>query len=239
MFKKLCKKLMDMALSAFLWLSSVKGLTLPLSEITNLFLSPRVSFMQDRLSRFMAENGLVSAVKFSKGWSSEVYLTEDIKGKKFALKLEKGKSPRRDMARKEAENLRFANSLGIGPELVCSDSKSGAILMEYIEGTTFGNWLLDERPSAAMLSAFLRLLMRQAEKMDNAGLSHGQLAGRGKNILVRRMGCNCEPVIIDFEKASRSRKCNNARQLSSFLFCNPNSVIAKTVKETLGETVPD
>jgi len=66
--------------------------------------------------------------------------------------------------------------------------------------------------------------------MDEIGLDHGQLAGKGANIIVKR---NLRPVIIDFEKASQKRKCHNVNQLKSFLFRNPNSEIAKKVKEII------
>ncbi|MFH1663489.1 MAG: hypothetical protein ABH986_01615, partial [archaeon] len=59
---------------------------------------------------------------------------------------------------------------------------------------------------------------------------HGQLAGRGVNILV----CKGLPVIIDFEKASIQRKTHNRTVLESFLFKNPHSLITKKVKEILG-----
>ena len=67
--------------------------------------------------------------------------------------------------------------------------------------------------------------------MDEIGLDHGQLAGKGRNILVRKN----RPVIIDFEKASQVRKPGNFSQLKSFLFLNPHSSISGKVKEILGE----
>jgi predicted Ser/Thr protein kinase len=48
--------------------------------------------------------------------------------------------------------------------------------------------------------------------------------------LVKKNGL---PVIIDFEKASQSRKCKNERQLNGFLFRNPNSALVKKISEIL------
>jgi predicted Ser/Thr protein kinase len=67
------------------------------------------------------------------------------------------------------------------------------------------------------------------EFLTGLGLDHGQIAGRGKNILVR----NDLAVIIDFEKASQVRKCNNENKVKSFLFKSPHSAIVKKVKKIL------
>ena len=69
--------------------------------------------------------------------------------------------------------------------------------------------------------------------MDEIGLDHGQLAGRGRNILVRLP--ETLPVIIDFEQASIKRKAHNEKVLIDFLNLNPNSKIAEKVIGLLGE----
>jgi len=180
---------------------------------------------------FLSRKNLKIAGKISKGYSSEVFLVQDRKGKKFALKVEKGKSPRRDFLRKETENLKAANSINVGPKLIDYDSESKAVLMEFIEGVTFEKYLFETNVSKKQLHKFISELLKQAKKMDEIGLDHGQLAGKGRNILVRKN----RPVIIDFEKASQVRKPGNFSQLKSFLFLNPHSSISGKVKEILGE----
>ena len=100
--------------------------------------------------------------------------------------------------------------------------------MEFIKGKTFNEWLF-ANPSKKELEKCLNELFLQAKKLDEIGLDHGQLAGKGKNILVR----NGLPVIIDFEKASQNRKCHNCTQLEAFIYRNPNSAIAKKINEIL------
>jgi len=180
---------------------------------------------------FLGRRKLKVSGKISKGYSSDVFLVKDMKGRKFALKVEKGKSPRKDFFRKETENLKAANSIGVGPKLIDCDLESKAVLMEYIQGITFGKYLLETNVSKQQLHKFITELLKQAKRMDEIGLDHGQLAGKGSNILVRKN----KPVIIDFEKASQARKPGNVNQLKSFLFLNPHSSVPKRVKEILGD----
>ena len=168
--------------------------------------------------------------KIGKGYSSEIFLVED-KGKKLVLKKEKTKSPRIDMVEKECKNLYLANSVGIGPMLFAYDLENRVILMEFVDAFTFNEWLFKHTPNRLELHAFLHELFSQARQLDKIGLDHGQLAGKGKNILVRK--ADLAPVIIDFEKASSNRKCHNVSQLESFLYRSKRSAITKKVAEIL------
>lgn len=175
-------------------------------------------------------NGLKVVRRIGKGFSSEIFLIE-IGGKNFALKKEKPKSPRIDMVKKEAENLLLANSFGIGPKLFGFDLQNRELLIEYIDGYTFNEWLFKHAPTKKQLEKFFKELFLQAKKLDSIGLDHGQLGGKGKNILVKKNGFS--PVIIDFEKASQHRRCHNASQLESLVFKSRYSSITKKVKEIL------
>jgi len=148
----------------------------------------------------------------------------------MVAKMERADSTRFKMAEREAENLKKANSVGIGPKLLAKDLKARIILMEFVDGPSFSDWLFSG-PDKKTLKKFVEELERQAKALDKIGLDHGQLAGRGKNILVR----DGKPVIIDFEKASSKRKCHNFSVVQGFLFRNPNGTIAKKVGEILGE----
>jgi putative serine/threonine protein kinase len=187
--------------------------------------------VNSRLSVFLAANSLQFVQRISKGFSSEVFEVRDRNGKRFALKIEKDKSPRREMVQKEARYLAQANAVGVGPNLFGFDLDNRCILMELVEGEPFGKWVLKESVSEKQLRRVVVSLLEQAKKLDSLGLDHGQLAGKGKNILVKPDG---EPVIIDFEKASDHRKVHNRTQLGAFLFRNPNSPVAKRVQELLG-----
>ncbi len=197
----------------------------------------RISHFSGRIENFISKNSLRLLGKISKGYSSEIFLAENSKGQRLAMKVEKSKSPRRHMVQKEAAHLKIANEAGIGPKLVSFDLENKIILMEFIDGITFGKWLLEKNPSKKILNKFIDALFQQARKLDEIALDHGQLAGKGSNILVRKKGNSFEPVIIDFEKSSIVRKCKNARQLEGMLFYNKHSVIAEKIRGILGKEI--
>jgi putative serine/threonine protein kinase len=186
---------------------------------------------ESRLRVFLEKKGLFLVKTLAKGFSSRVFLVKDGKGKKFAVKLERFDSPRKDQVEREARNLMKVNRERIGPKLVAWSKKERALLLEYVEGPTFSAWLLEKHPAKKEVKKVVKALLRQAKKLDCMHLDHGQLAGKGKNILVRK----ALPVILDFEKASEKRKPHNVSQLKAFLFCNPHSAIAKKVREKMRE----
>lgn len=191
--------------------------------------------LEKRLSSYLKEHNLTLISKISKGYSSEIYKVQKphAKDKKqnFALKIEKQKSLRAEMAEREAANLRFANKLKIGPKLIGCDTEKRIILMEFIEGITLSEFL-NSNPKPDELKIVLRRLFAQAHKLDKAGLSHGQLGGKLANVLVRNREKGIpEPVIIDFEKASTMRKPNNVLQLTGMLILNKYSVFTKKIRE--------
>jgi len=180
-----------------------------------------------RLDAFLKQKRLSLEKELAKGFSSRVFLVK--KGKKnYALKVERDKSRRKDMLRKEVKNLRLANSAGIGPRLVSFSTENRCILMEYIPGPSLREWVFGKRKFNESIKVIRELLV-QAQKLDSLGLSHGQLAGKGANIIVS----NGRPVIIDFEKASSNRKSKNFSQLFAFLFLNPHGSVKKRVWEII------
>ncbi len=189
--------------------------------------------MDRGLQDFLERRRLSLSQKLGRGHSSQIFLVWDRSGKKFVAKVERPDSTRFKMAEREAENLEKANSVGVGPKLVSFNLRNRIIFMEFIQGKTFAEWLF-AGPSKNQLKSFIRELQRQAKALDKLGLDHGQLAGKGKNILVRKG----KPVIIDFEKASSKRKCHNLSTIEAFLFKNPHGVIAKKVREILFNEKP-
>lgn len=182
---------------------------------------------------FLKQNSFELVRKIAHGYSSEVFLARHLpSGNLFALKIEKEKSRRVKMLEKEVGNLLLANSEGIGPRLFAFDPLERIVVMEFVEGLQFNKWL-ELGPSKKQLSLFVKKLQAQAKKLDVLKLDHGQLAGKGKNILARKAGKNFEPVIVDFEKGSQCRKCHNFSRLDGFLFKNPKSFVSRKVKQIL------
>lgn len=184
--------------------------------------------MDKSLESFLREKNLSFCQSLGRGRSSHIFLVKNLSGKRFVAKVERSDSTRFKMAEREAENLGKANSRGVGPKLEGFDLGKKIILMEFVEGQTFSEWLFSN-PERKALKSFTKALLGQAKALDRIGLDHGQLAGRGKNILVRKN----KPVIIDFEKASCQRKCHNLSTIEAFLFRNPNGMVAKKVREIM------
>lgn len=178
---------------------------------------------------FLQEKKLELVERIAKGFSSEIFLVKNAQGKKLALKIERKDSPRKMMVEKEVENLKKANSVGVGPKLVEWDFQRRIILYEFIEGITFNKWI-NSIPEKKDLKEFLTELFSQARKLDEIGLDHGQLAGKGTNIIVDK---NLRPVLVDFEKASSHRKCHNTTRLTSFIVLNKKSGLTKKIKQIL------
>ncbi|MBS3061594.1 MAG: hypothetical protein J4215_03360 [Candidatus Diapherotrites archaeon] len=184
-----------------------------------------------RLETYLAKKKLTAVEKISRGFSAEIYLVQTQTGKKRALKIERDDSPRRDFIYKESEYLKMANHVQVGPKLIDADYENRVVLMTFVDGIPFGKWALEKTTTKTKLNRCIQSLLKQADQLDRIGLDHGQLAGKGKNILVTKTG---QPVIIDFEKASPVRKPHNRGQIESFLFKNPHSFLVKTVKEKTG-----
>ena len=183
----------------------------------------------ERVQAFCSARGLALEKPLAKGYSSIVYLVRGKAGEPFALKAEKDKSTRRFMVEQEAACLSLVNRTGVGPRLVDFDKESKCLLLEFIEGQTFDRFL-DSNPSKAALQTAIGSLQEQAKAMDEIGVDHGQLAGRGRNILVKPDHSVC---VLDFEKASYVRKCHNASTVEAFLFRNKGSVVARKVAAIL------
>jgi len=181
------------------------------------------------LDSFLVEKNLFLVGGLGRGHSSNVFLVADSRGVKFVAKVERLDSTRFRMAERESGFLKLANSVGVGPKLFSFDLERRIILMEFVDGVTFDGWLFSN-PGKKALGSFVEELFRQAIALDGIGLDHGQLAGRGRNILVR----GSKPIIIDFEKASVNRRCHNLSSLQSFLVKNPHSAVSKKVRVILG-----
>jgi len=134
-----------------------------------------------------------------------------IRGRQVALKIMRSDSSRESLEG-EASNLEFANSFGVGPRLY--GARKNAIAMEHIRGENFARWLEGETRTEAVRRAVLDTLW-QCLALDIHGLDHGELSDAKKHIIISEGGRAC---IIDFESASRSRKCRNLTSVVSYLF---------------------
>lgn len=134
--------------------------------------------------------------------------------KVYALKIRRTDADRESF-KDEAEKLKIANDVGVGPKLVgVSDN---FLLMELVEGEYFPEWVEALGPeNAETLRRVLRRLLEKARRLDEIGLDHGELTRAPRHIIVS----GGEPRLIDFESASTERRTSNITSLTQYLFIN-------------------
>ncbi|MGI6589825.1 MAG: hypothetical protein ACOX1V_04160 [Candidatus Iainarchaeum sp.] len=186
--------------------------------------------------------------QIAKGWSSYIWLVKNKKGEEFVLKEVREKSPRKDLANREGKMLLLANSVGVGPKVKEINFEKNFVVMEYIKGEKFFDFILSKRfegeITQTQIYELIKELFRQLYLLDTINLSHNQLQ-IGKNILVKQIFdkekkvIKYYPVIIDFEKATiKEKNCTkNLGQLFAMCFYNPNGIIAKRIREKLNLTI--
>jgi len=151
---------------------------------------------------------------------------------KVALKVRRVDADRAGMQR-EAEMLRRANAVGVGPRLLAVTENF--LVMEFIHGKAFPLWIeeLKGRKTKVLIRAVLQDLLEQGWRMDKAGLDHGELSRAPKHILINEED---KPHILDFETASINRRCSNVTSLCQYLLLG--SPTAKVVEKRLGRKIP-
>ncbi|MBA7490326.1 hypothetical protein ES702_00863 [subsurface metagenome] len=148
------------------------------------------------------------------------------KGEKVALKIRRVDADRSGMQH-EAEMLRNANSVRVGPRLL--GASKNFLLMQLIDGDLLPKWL-EKRSEKARVRKVLREVLEQCWLLDKIGLDHGELSHAPKHLIIDKEG---KPFIVDFETASLNRKPSNVTSVCQFFFIS--GVVAKKVAEKLGE----
>jgi len=134
----------------------------------------------------------------------------------------------------EAEHLKSANSIGVGPK--CLGGTADVLAMEFIEGLSLPLWLesLTGRGRRARVRRVVKPLLEQCVRMDAYGLDHGELSRAHKNVIVSN---NDSARILDFESASVIRRPSNFTSLTQYLFLGGS--IAKKMVKVIGSVNRD
>jgi putative serine/threonine protein kinase len=147
---------------------------------------------------------------------------------KVALKIRRVDADRAGMQH-EAEMLRRANAVDVGPRLI--NVTENFLLMEFVEGTLLPRWVeaLRGRGTRSRIRRVLRAVLEQCYVLDEAGLDHGELSRAPKHIIVDPYD---HPHLVDFETASVNRRVSNVTSICQYLFIG--SQVAKKIKRKLG-----
>jgi putative serine/threonine protein kinase len=177
---------------------------------------------------FVGEKRAFDLCVLGKGYVGIVVVAYTDRGK-AALKIRRVDADRAGMQR-EAEMLRKANQIGVGPKLF--GVTENFLLMDFIEGMLLPKWIeaLRGRGTKARIRKVLRQVLEQCWRLDRAGLDHGELSRAPKHVIISD---NDTPYIVDFEAASTSRKVSNVTSICQYLFIG--SPLAKTLTKKLGK----
>ncbi len=181
-----------------------------------------------KMIEFVGEKSAFDVPVLGKGCVGIVVAALTDRGR-AALKVRRVDADRAGMQR-EAEMLRKANSVGVGPILL--GISENFLMMEFVEGTLLPQWveMLKGRGTKSRIRRVLREVLEQCWKLDELGLDHGELSRAPKHVIV---GGRDNPCLVDFETASLHRRVSNVTSLCQYLFIG--SQAAKTIRKKLGE----
>ena len=148
---------------------------------------------------------------------------------RVALKIRRTDADRTEM-RHEAEMLRMANRVDVGPRLL--GFTENLLMMEFVDGLLIPRWIetLEDKGNARLrVRGVLKDILEQCWRLDETGLDHGELSRASKHIIIDEEGRAC---ILDFETASNRRKVANVTSVSHYLFMRGKT--ADLIREKTG-----
>jgi len=156
-----------------------------------------------------------------KGYVGIVVLGK-MQDKKTAVKIRRTDSPR-DRMKGEAEFLKIANDVKVGPKLI--NSSKNFMVMEYLDGKRIVDWIKDlkGKGSASKLKSTARKILEDCYKLDQIGLDHGELSSITKHVIVGK-----KITLLDFESSSTDRRVSNVTSATQGLYIG--SRISKYIK---------
>jgi putative serine/threonine protein kinase len=173
---------------------------------------------------FKGEKQIANVPILGKGCVGIVAIAQ-LNGEKAALKIRRVDADRSRMQH-EAEMLKKANSVGVGPRLM--RVSKNFLLMQLVNGCLLPGWL-EKRREKANVRKILHDVLEQCWRLDKACVDHGELSQASKHIIVAN---DSRAVIVDFETASTNRRPSNVTSVCQFLFM---SGISEKVAERIGE----
>ncbi len=140
--------------------------------------------------------------------------------KLVALKILRCDANRESLER-EAKILQSVNNIGVGPKLILHSKNF--LVLEFVRGRTLDDFLLNG--SFKCIFHVLKKLFWQCFRLDSIGIDHGELSTPKKHVFVYR----CNPIIIDFETASSSRRPSNLTAIIGHIFFK-KTIISERVR---------
>ncbi len=127
-----------------------------------------------------------------------------------AIKVERKSSLAQQRLENEAKWLALVNQKGIGPKLLFSGERY--IVMEFVEGMAFEEWMSDKKCSEIV--QMLHAVLEQCFTLDQMHVAKEEMHHPQKHIIITPHG---EPVMIDFERCHESEKPQNVTQYIEYI----------------------
>jgi len=170
---------------------------------------------------FQGKTRLGTLNVLGKGYVGVVVLAKK-RDRLVALKIRRLDS-QRDGMKNEAELLKQANKVGIGPVLF--DGSKNFLVMEFLDGEKIGDWInsLSGKGSVSKLKSVIRKILEDCYSLDQIGFDHGELSSIVKHVIVGK-----KTSMIDFESSSTKRRVANVTSATQGIYIG--SGISKKVK---------
>ncbi|MFH2028833.1 MAG: hypothetical protein ABIJ08_06855 [Nanoarchaeota archaeon] len=152
---------------------------------------------------------------FAKGHRGILYMGE-YKKEKVVIKTKRAESKAIDRMENEANFLKILNEKSIGPNFIYYDKKNDFLVMEYIDGEFFPIFVEhSSKDNKNLIKKIVRQIFIQCFRMDKLKINKEEMHHPYKHIIIEKK--SKKPVLIDFERAHRSKEPVNATQFSSYL----------------------
>lgn len=129
---------------------------------------------------------------------------------KVAIKIKRKESQAPERIENEIKWLPILNRKGIGPKFLFSGEDF--LVYEFIPGTFFPDWIKDQPKKE--IKRVLSILLEQCYLLDQLGLNKEEMHRPLKHILIDK---NNFPVMIDFERCTKTKKPHNLTQFLEFI----------------------
>ncbi len=157
----------------------------------------------------LEKKGIKDLFFFAQGKRGMVY-TGKYQGKRVAVKIHHPSSLAKSALAREAKMLPRVNKLGIGPDFLLRGK--GYIVYVFVEGEQLRYVL--PRLKKKQLIKIITDIFHQLYLLDNACIAKEEMNNPYKHIIITK---SHKPVLLDFERAHRSKKRHNVTQFCSYL----------------------
>jgi len=161
---------------------------------------------------------------FAKGKRGIIYKAKN-KELTYAIKIKNKDSFSQNSISNEATNLRFVNSIGIGPKLKEHNLEFNFVSYEFVDGVCWNKYY--ENADLETIKKIVLNVLPQCNLMDLSGFEKQEMSRPHKNLLIHN---EC-PVLIDFERGLFKKRCSNTTQFLQYL---TKSKFSNYLKEKYG-----